>query len=431
MRFSERAARFGAGSPGGAAGPGGGDATWALSERAAGDAAAGRRVNGHAVILAGVGEPDFAPPLAAVEAAVEGLEAERTGYAPIAGDTALRRAVAEMFDASVERLRPRVRWRADNVAITPGAQGALYAALQVLIDEGDEVVAPSPMYPGQARAIAAAGGRLRTAPLSPENGFRPDSDSLEAAITPRTRVLILTTPNNPTGAMADLDELRAIADLAVSCDLWVVSDEVYGRLAYDRPHLSIAALPGMAERTVTLDSVSKAYAMTGWRVGWAIGPRDVVRLIEGLLHAMTHGAPPFTQAGALAALTAARGANERMRAAYRRRRDLLGRVLAASARERPSDPPRAARRGGPPLLRLTPPEGGLFAMIDARGLAQRHGVEPGELADAVYEETGVAALDGGFFGPEAAGFLRVTLALDEEQVAEMSARIARLAALEP
>lgn len=424
MRFAERAARFGAGLQNEV----GGGAAWALLERARQDRSAERRVNGQEVILAGDDETASAT-APAIDAAIAALEAGFAGYPPVAGERALRAAIAETFDAAAEVLRPRVRWRADNVVITSGAQGALFAALQVLVDDGDEVVAPAPLYGGQGAAIAAAGGRLRSAPLSPDRDFRLETAAIEAAITPRTRALLLTSPHNPSGAMLDADEMRAVAELAVACDLWVISDEVYGRLAFDRPHLSIAAAPGMAERTVVVDSVSKTHGMADWRIGWLIGPRDVARRVEALLRASTLGAPGFAQAGALAAVTQGARAADRLLAAYRRRRDLMGRVLAAGARSRPGRPHRSEGRRGAPVLRLIPPEGGLFAMIDARGLAERHGIGPGELAEAVYEETGVATIDGAAFGPEAAGMLRVSLALEEDLLADMSARIARLAAL--
>lgn len=423
MRLAERAAQFGAGLEDGFDG----GAAWALLERARRDAAAGRRPNGQSVILAGLAAPEFDPPACAVDAAVAGIGSARSGAPSAAGTSALRAAVAEIFDAAAEPLRPKVRWRADNVVITPGAQGALYAALQVLIDDGDEVVAPSPASSAQAAAVAAAGGIWRPAPLSPDRGFALEARAVEAAITPRTRALLLTSPHHPTGAALDPTEMAAIAELAEACDLWVISDESYGRLAFDAPHLSIAAAPGMATRTVVLDSVAHGFEMGGWRIGWLIGPRDVARRIEGLLRATFRGAPGFAQAGALAALTEGGLSAERARAAYRRRRDLMGRVLAASSRARPSLG-RASGRGAA-LVRLVAPSGGPGALIDARGLADRFGIEPGDLAEAIYEETGAAMVGGLAFGPEAAGFLGASLTLDEERLADLTARIARLAAL--
>jgi arginine:pyruvate transaminase len=226
-----------------------------------------RRRRGEDVILLSVGDPDFPSPAPIIEAAKASLDEGRTHYADVVGQQPLREAIA----AQHERLSGQ-RVTADEVVVFAGAQCALFAALQCLVEPGDEVIVLEPAYVTYPATVAASGATLVPVPLRPRNHFHLDPADLEAALTPCTRAILWNSPNNPTGAVATRAEVEAVARVARERDLWVVSDEVYATLVYEGEHLAPASLPGMAERTVTVSSVSKSHAMTGWRLGWLVGP---------------------------------------------------------------------------------------------------------------------------------------------------------------
>lgn len=390
MRFSPFVERIGASDSG--AGP----EAWALHYQALQDRAAGRDV-----IVMSVGDPDFDTPPAVVEAAVEAMRAGRTHYEPVAGVAPLREAIATRF-----RARTGLETTAENVMVAPGAQCALFCSAICVAGPGDEILAPEPMYVTYEATVRAGGADLVRAPQPAEGGFRPDLDALAARITPATRALLFATPNNPTGVMLAAEEIAGIAELARAHDLWVISDEVYAETGFDRPHLSIAAEPGMAERTITISSLSKSHAMTGWRIGWAIGPTEAIGHFQNLALCMLYGLPGFTQAGGVAALTSAWEAGAEMRDGYLRRRDLF---LSGVA--------------GIDGIACAIPEGGMFALLDVRGT----GLSGPRFCATLYEATGVSLLAADAFGPSAAGFARVSFALSEAQIIEAAARIRRFA----
>ena len=229
-----------------------------------------RREAGHDVIFLTVGDPDQAAPQAVLEATIKALRRNRTGYTPIIGYPQVRAAVA----ARMQRRTGRP-CTADNVVLTPGTQGGLFCALNCLAGPGDEVILPEPIYGPYAGVIGASGARMVNVPLRPENGFHPDLDALGSAITPRTRVIWINSPHNPTGAVFTAEEVAGIAELCRKHDLWLVSDEVYEDLAFTKPHTSPWSLPDMAERTIVASSLSKSHAMAGFRFGWVIGPPDL------------------------------------------------------------------------------------------------------------------------------------------------------------
>ena len=262
-------------------------------------AALERRARGQDVILLSVGDPDFPTPAPIVEAAKASLERGRTRYAEVAGAAALRAAIA----AHHERLTGQ-RVTPGQVAVLAGAQSALFAACQCLLDPSDAVLVPEPMYVTYPATVAAAGGRLVRVPLVPERGFRLDLDRLASSVDPTVRAILVNSPNNPTGAAMTRPELEAVAELCRRHDLWLISDEVYASLLYEGEHLPPAALPGMAERTVTVSSLSKSHAMTGWRVGWLVGPPELARHAVKLSLCMLYGLPAFVQDAATAALPA-------------------------------------------------------------------------------------------------------------------------------
>jgi arginine:pyruvate transaminase len=360
-----------------------------------------QRAAGREVIFLTVGDPDQPAPEAVIEATVAALRGGKTGYSPIIGLPELRALVA----ARVER-RTGTPTSAEHVALVPGTQAGLYSALQCLAGPGDEVIAMEPTYATYEAVVGASGAHLVTVPLLPERGFHPDLAALAAAVTPRTRVLWINSPHNPTGAVLTRGEIETIAALARRHDLWLLSDEVYEDLAFAHPHVSPRSLPDMAERTVVVSSLSKSHALAGFRFGWIVGPATLVQHLFNLILCMLYGGPPFIQLGARAALEDELPEAAVLREDYRRRAALFAGILAAA-----------------PGCRVTPPEGGMFVFLDVRGTGR--GSEA--FARALLEEEGVAALPADGFGPSAAGHLRLALTTADERLAEAGHRIVRLA----
>src|ERR1700686_4863068 len=282
MRYSPLAERI----------AGSGTGAWAIHAEAA-----RRREAGEDIIFLTVGDPDQDPPDAVIEATVAALRAHRTHYSPTIGYPSVRQAIA----ARAAR-RTGQACADDNVVVVPGAQGGLYCALQCLAGAGDEVIVAEPIYATYQGVIGASGARMVTVPLRPETGFHPDLDALAAAVTPQSRVIWINSPHNPTGAVFTQAEIDGIAALCRRHDLWLLSDEVYEDLAFARPHVSAWSLPGMAERTVVVSSLSKAHAIPAFRFGWVVGPSALSAHLSSLLLSMTYGSPAFIQDGALVAL---------------------------------------------------------------------------------------------------------------------------------
>jgi arginine:pyruvate transaminase len=360
-----------------------------------------QRAAGRDIIFLTVGDPDQPPPPAVIEATVAALRAGKTGYSPIIGAPELRALVA----ARVER-RTGTPTAAEHVALVPGTQAGLYAALQCLAGPGDEVIAMEPTYATYEAVAGASGARLVTVPLLPERGFHPDLAALAAAVTSKTRVLWINSPHNPTGAVLTRAEIETIAALARTHDLWLLSDEVYEDLAFAHPHVSPRSLRGMAERTVVVSSLSKSHAIPGFRFGWVVGPGALIRHLFNLILCMLYGGPPFIQLGARAALEHDLPEAAKLREDYRRRAQVFAGLLAKA-----------------PGCRVIPPEGGMFVFLDVRGT----GLGSEAFARMLLDEEGVAALPADGFGPSAAGHLRLALTTADERLGEAGARIVRLA----
>jgi arginine:pyruvate transaminase len=364
-------------------------------------AAERQRAAGRDIIFLTVGDPDQAPPAPVIEATVAALRRHRTGYAPILGYPEVRGAVAARFAR-----RTGKPCAADNVVIVPGTQAGLYCALQCLAGPGDEVIVPEPMYATYEAVGGASGARLVNIPLRPENGFHPDLDALARAVTPRTRMIWINSPHNPTGAVLDRAEIAAIAALCRQHDLWLLSDEVYEDLAFARAHVSPWSLPGMEERTVVVSSLSKSHAIPGFRMGWMIGPTSLTPHLFNLLLCTLYGGPPFIQDGGLVALTSDLPEVAALHEDYRRRAALMFGILAAA-----------------PNCRVAAPEGGMFVLLDIRA----SGLGSEEFAKRLLEREGVAVLPADGFGPSATGHLRISLTADDAKLAEAGERIVRLA----
>jgi aspartate/methionine/tyrosine aminotransferase len=357
------------------------------------------RGRGDDVIVMSVGDPDFSTPVEVIERATKAMHNGDTHYTSILGHAELREAIAERH-----RNNTGQPVSSAQVITTSGAQNALFACALCLLDHGDEAIVLQPMYVTYEATIQAPGAKLVPVVLDAEKGFRLDRDTLLNAVTPRTRAIFYASPSNPTGVALNQKELDLIAEVALRHDLWVIADEVYSDFVFDGEFHHIASHPKMADRVITIGSLSKSYAMTGWRVGWAVAPPAMIANMEKLALCMLYGLPGFIQqAGAEALLR--RGEDlQRMRAEYRRRRDLM--FAAFSEIE-----------GLEPLL----PEAGMFMMVNVEG----SGYATGKFVKALYAATGVSVLDATAFGASAEGYVRVSCTLPEEELREACKRIKR------
>jgi aspartate/methionine/tyrosine aminotransferase len=334
------------------------------------------------------GEPDFDTPAHIVDAAAEAMKAGRTRYPDNRGEPRLRQAIASKLSRE-----NGVAYDADTeILVTTGATLGIHAALTALLDEGDEVLLPDPIYDAYQSPILLCGGRIRPVRSVIENGrFVLRADAIEAALTPASRVLLLNTPWNPVGTVLREDELRAIGDVVVRRNLVLISDEIYEAITYDGArHISPAVLSDeLRTRTVIINSLSKTYAMTGWRVGYCAAPAPIVHSMFLALQQSSRGPATFVQDAAATALTSSQSQEcvDRMRDEYARRRQLILSSLA-----------------GIPGVRVLPPEGGFFAMLDVR----QKTVSSEEIRRRLLHDTGVAVVDGAAYGPGGEGTLRVS-----------------------
>ena len=353
--------------------------------------------SGVPVIELTIGEHDVRTDPSILDAMDRSARSGHTGYAAVPGVAALREAVAARAE-----LRTGVATGAENVLITPGGQSALFAAHMVACDPGTPAGYVSPHYATYTGTILAAGGVPVEIRAHAEDGFEPRAEAI-----PEIGALLLNTPGNPTGAVYGRETLEGIAARLAAMNAWAISDEVYESMVWDGAHLSIRALPGMAERTLVVGSMSKSHAMTGSRIGWLIGPAEAIAHAADLATHTTYGVPGYIQDAALYALGAGRALEERVAEPFRRRRDLTLRVLA----DRPG-------------LRVVPPKGGMYAMIDVR----QTGLSGEAFAARLLRERHVAVMPGESFGPAAAGHLRVALTVDDARLEDALRTIADLAA---
>ena len=357
---------------------------------------------GEDVIVLSVGDPDFATPAPIVERAIDALRGGDTHYSAVSGRDPLRAAIAsEHSRMSGVAVAPA------NVILTAGAQNGVFATSLCLLEAGDEVIVPEPMYLTYEACVRVAGATLVPVPVDPARAFHLDCDALERAVTSRTKAIFFATPCNPTGVVMPRADLERIARVACEHDLWVLSDEVYADLTFEREHVSIMSLPGMAERTVTLGSLSKSHAMAGWRVGWAIGPTQLIEHMGRLALAMLYGLPGFIQQAAQTALQEKARIVDEMREIYRRRRDVVFEHLSRI-----------------PRLRCLLPEAGMFMMVDVSGT----GLDTMDFTWRLFRAQGVSVLDASAFGETANGFVRLGFVVDEARLAEACKRIAAFVA---
>lgn len=351
------------------------------------------------VISLGVGEPDFVTPWHIREACIYSLEKGYTMYTSNSGLLELREAIAADLEHTYNvKYNPR-----NEILVTVGVSEALDLAMRALLQPGDEVLIPEPSYVSYAPCTTLAGGVPVFMPTSIENGFRISAEQVQQSITPRTKLLLLCYPNNPTGAVMDRRELQKIAEVAVENDLVVISDEIYDRLTYLERHTCMASLPGMRERTVLLNGFSKAYAMTGWRVGYAAGNPDFIAAMTKIHQYSMLCAPITGQMAALEALKNGKPGMRRMVEHYNRRRNMLI---------------QAFRDMGVPCFE---PGGAFYAFpqVSVSGLGSE------EFAEELLKEERVAVVPGNAFGPSGEGFARVSYAASLDDLSEALRRMGR------
>lgn len=348
-----------------------------------------------------IGEPDFATPDNIVEAAVAALHQGHTHYTQAAGIPEVRRSLAGFVGR-----RTGVEVDPDEIVLTPGSKNVLLFTLLSCVEAGEEVLYPDPGYPVYESLVRFIGAVPVPVPLTEAHEFRIDMEQLEGLITPRTRMLIVNSPQNPTGGVLTADDVAAVARIAQEHDLLVVSDEIYSQIVYDRPHTSLFAQPGMRERTVLMDGMSKAYAMCGWRLGYGIAPKPLAERFAQLMINSSSCAAAFGQIAAMEAWESptSQAAVDRMVGEFRHRRDVLVDGLNRI-----------------PGVHCTRPEGAFYAFPNIEGT----GVDDRDLARGLLEEAGVAVLAGTAFGPGGRGFIRLAYTQGEDDITEALDRIDR------
>jgi aspartate/methionine/tyrosine aminotransferase len=353
------------------------------------------KASGHNVVGLQVGDPDFGTPPAVVDAAIKAMQDGLTHYGPSRGYADLRTAVANKLTRD-----EGISYNPDSeILITHGGIHAYYLAMQSILNPGDDVLITDPSWATHSNMAIMLRGNVIRVPAPAENGFIPSFESWEKAITPKSRAIVLNYPSNPTGAYPARKYLQKLQDFAKELNLWIVSDEVYGSLYYEEKPTSVAAIEGAKERTLLVNSLSKSYAMTGWRVGYLAAPAHI---IENALKASQNSitcVAPFIQKAAAFALTdpAIQEVTAGMRAAYGRRRELVIRL----SHELECD-----------KVKVIPPQGAFYFFLDLRAL----NMPSVEMCEKILDEAGVGLVPGSAFGSQGEGFIRMSIAASDEDV---------------
>ncbi len=359
--------------------------------------AKGLEAQGKSIIHLEIGQPDFKTPLNICEAAFKAMQDGYTGYGPSAGLLEFREVVAEYISET-----RGVDIHPDEVAVTPGAKPIIFFTILALIDEGDEVIYPDPGFPIYESLIDFVSGKSVPLPLREEVGFRFRIDDLVSAISDRTRLLIINSPQNPTGGTLERADLEAIADLAIKHNFYVLTDEVYSRILYEGTHDSIIGFPGMKERTILIEGHSKTYAMTGWRLGYGIAPKPMADKITQLMINSNSCTASFTQIAGIEALKGPQDFVVQMVAEFKKRRDAI--VDGLNAIEGVS---------------CIKPLGSFYVFPNVTKLP----LSCQKLADYLLDDAGVAVLPGTAFGKFGDGYLRLSYANSLENIREALARM--------
>jgi len=355
---------------------------------------------GRSIIHLELGEPDFHPAPPVVDAVRSAVAGGRDRYCATRGIPALREEIA----AYLKRTR-RIDVRPEEVLVAPGCKMALSLAMMALIEPGDEVLYPDPGFPIYPSFTRGLGAKAIPFALLEKNEFQPDLNEIASKITSKTSVLIFNSPNNPTGTVFDEKTIRGLAALSQKHDFWLMSDEVYARILFSGDYLSPWSLPGMAERTIIIDGFSKSFAMTGWRLGYAVAPKHVIDAMDMLVLNTFTCTAEFSQVAAIEALRDSTNAVDAMTAEYRKRRDLF-----------------VAGLNSIPGFRCQSPDGAFYAWVNVEDT----GVPAEEIQQILLEEAGVAAIAGAAFGAEGKNFLRFSLVSARNLLEEALDRMQRI-----
>jgi len=355
---------------------------------------------GRSIIHLELGEPDFHPGQSVIDSAAKALADGKDRYCAVAGIPALRGEIATYL----ARTRS-IKVSADNVVVAPGCKIALFLAMMALLEPGDEVLYPDPGFPGYPSITLGLGAVPVPFELSARNHFQPDPAEIASRITPRTRMLLTNAPGNPTGTVYTDAVQRALAELAVQHDLWVLSDEIYARIIYGGEYLSMLRYPGMPERTLIIDGFSKSFAMTGWRLGYTVAPPEVVPALHMMAVNTYTCVAEFTQYAAIDALRDREGNTPSMVAEFTRRREQFVRDLNRV-----------------PGFRCAPPDGAFYAWVDITNT----GMTAEDLCRILLDDAGVAAIPGAAFGPLGKDFIRFSFASSMATLQEAVERIVRV-----
>ena len=364
--------------------------------------ARGLEAKGRNIVHLEIGEPDFATAPHIIEAAKRALDEGWTHYGPTQGLPELRETIA----AYISRTRG-IAVGPQNVSVVPGGKPIIFFPMLALLEPGDEVIYPNPGFPIYESMIRFAGAKPIPMPLVESRGFSFDLNLFRDRLTDRTKLVILNSPQNPTGGIIPREDIKAIAEMLQNRDVMVLSDEIYSRICYDGEPVSITAFPGMLEKTILLDGFSKTYAMTGWRMGYGVMPEWLVAAVNKLMVNSNSCTASFTQRAGIAALTGPQDDVTRMVAEFRRRRD----AFCAGLNQIPG-------------FRCAIPGGAFYAFPNVTGT----GIHSHELADLLLEEAGVACLNGGGFGQYGEGYIRFSYANSLPNLMEAVERIKKVSA---
>lgn len=376
--------------------------TFSLLTRISEIVGAGRKIIGFHI-----GEPDFATPENIKTAACSSIHANRTRYSPPAGVPELRNTIADYISKTRE-----ISVTPEQVVVSAGTKLAIFSAIMSCVESGTDVLGAVPTYPAYPSIVRMVGARYVPVPLiDTGHGFRMDIDRLQSLVTPNTSMIVLNSPHNPTGALLPQEDLERIADIATEHDLWVLSDEIYSRLVYDGTFSSIASLPGMAYRTILVDGFSKAYAMTGWRLGFAVVNTTLASLLDTFMVNVHSCTATFTQYAGIEALTGPQHEVEKMRLKLLKRRDLI-----------------VAELNRIPGFKCHIPLGAFYAFPNVTEACQIAGLaNADQLQDALLEQAGIAVLSMTAFhapnDPEADQYIRISYATGEREILEGTRRI--------
>ena len=339
---------------------------------------------GKEIIHLEIGEPDFDTPKNIVDAGIKALKAGYTHYGPSAGLPEVREVVAKYVSET-----RKINANPDQVVVTPGGKPIIFFSILALIDTEDEVIYPNPSYPIYESVINFIGAKAVPIQLREENDFRLDTDELKKLVTDKTKMIIINSPQNPTGGILTKDDLEVIADVALSKDIMVLADEIYSRIIYEGEHHSISSFPGMQERTIILDGMSKTYAMTGWRLGYGVMREDLAVLIAKLQTNSNSCTATFTQRAGIECLTGPQDDVDKMVAEFKKRRDVIVEGLNSI-----------------PRISCKTPQGAFYVFPNIKQI----GWNAKKLADHLLNEAGVAVLAGTSFGEYGEGYIRISYA---------------------